>query len=262
MPFETLRRPALACLALSSLAALAACGPTNNSTSNTPKPSHAAASPSDDSSASTDTSTDGTDPTGGITMGGQVFTSTLEPPTTDIATNANVTQDQDGITLHVAKAGSYTYAGLAGGYSQIPQDLAIRVHVAEAAPASDVYYGIACRGFGQNQQYLLLSDANGKWVIIQVNGGKQTMLKQGTAEGVDATKGVTIDAACVTPQSNDKMNHLVLALNGKVVGSVDDSFDNVAISNSFELFAISPDSTTGTGDVVFNRLTVYSASAK
>ena len=262
MLFDTFRRPALACVALTSLAALAACGPSNNTTNNTPNPSHAASSPSAGSSTSSDTSTDSTDATGGITIGNQVFNSTLEPPTTDVTTNANVTQDQNGITLHVAKAGNYTYAGLAGGYHSIPQDIAVRVHVAEAAPASEVYYGIACRGFGQNQQYLLLSDANGKWVIVQVNDGKQTALKQGTAQGVDATKGVTIDAACVTPQSNDKMNHLVLALNGKVVGSVDDSFENVAISNSFELFAISPDSTTGTGDVIFNRLIVYSASAK
>lgn len=261
MSFEPIR-PALACVALASLAVLAACGPTNNTTSNTPKASHAAASPSDDSDTSSDTSTDTTDSTGGITIGNQVFTSTLQPPSNDVATNANVTQDQNGITLHVAKADTYTYAGLSGGYNGIPQSLAVRVHVAEAAPASQVYYGIACRGFGQNSQYLLLSDANGKWVIIQVKDGNQTVLKQGTADGVDATSGVTIDAACVTPASDDKMNRLVLALNGKVVGSVDDSFENVPISNSFELFAISPDTTTGTGDVIFNRLTVYSASSQ
>ncbi len=261
MHLAPLRRSASVCLALSSLALLAACGPTNNTTQ--PTPSHAASSPSAGSDTSTDTSSSSTDATGGITMGEQVFSSTLQPPTNDISTNSAVTQDQNGITLSVAKAGgTYTYAGLAAGYHDIPQDMAVRVHAAMAAPASGIYFGIACRGFGQNQQYLLLTDANGKWVIVQVKDGNQTALKQGTAQGVDATKGLTIDVACVTPQSNDKMNHLVLALNGKVVGSVDDSFENVAISNSFELFAISPDASTGTGSVVFNRLSVYSASAR
>jgi hypothetical protein len=258
MPFETLRRPALACLALTSLAVLAACGPSNNSTNNTPAPSHAAASPGD----SSDTSTDSTDTTGGVTIGGSVFTSTLQPPTNDVGTSANVTQDQNGITLNVVTAGGgYTYTAL-NDLHGIPQDIAIRVHAAMAAPASGIYYGIACRGFGQNEQYLLVTDANGKWAIVQVKAGNQTVLKQGTADGVDATKGVTIDAACVTPKSNDKMNHLVLALNSKVVGSVDDSFDNVSISNSFELIALSPDASAGTGSVIFNRLTVYSASAE
>lgn len=266
MRLDAIRRPAAACLALGSLAVLSACGPSNTTANTTtPQPSHSSSSTSSDTSSdtSTDTSTESTDATGGITIGNQVFDSTLEPPTKDIDTNENVTQDANGITLHVVKAGGgYTYAGLAGGYHGIPQDIAIRVHVAEAAPASGVYYGIACRGFGQDQQYLLLSDANGKWVIVQVNGGNQKVLKQGTADGVDATNGVTIDAACVTPKSNDKMNHLVLALNGKVVGTADDSYENVAISNSFELFAISPDASTGTGEVIFNRLKVYSASAQ
>lgn len=258
----TLRRPAAACLAAGALALLSACGPSNNTTPTPRAQASSTPSGSDTSSDSTGSSDTATDTTGGVTIGQQVFTSTLQPPSRDIDTNDSVTQDQNGITLHVTKAGGgYTYAGLAGGYHGIPQDLAVRVHVAEASPASGIYYGIACRGLGQNEQYLLLSDANGKWVIVQVKDGNQTLLKQGTADGVDATSGVTIDAACVTPTSNDKMNHLVLALNGKVVGSVDDSFENVAISNSFELFAISPDASTGTGEVIFNRLTVYSASA-
>jgi len=257
------RHPFATSLAVASLALLSACG---GGGGNTPTPTSHSSSSSSSSNTSSDTSTDtsssGVASDGGITAGNAVFTSTLEPPTNDITTNDVATQDQNGITLHVNKAGgTYTYAGLAGGYSRIPQSMAVRVHVAMPSPASGIYYGIACRGFGQNQQYLLLSDAQGKWVIIQVNAGNQTVLKQGTADGVDATQGVTVDAACVTPQSNDKMNHLVLALNGKVVGVVDDSYENVAISNSFELFAISPDQSTGTGTVVFNRLTVYSASA-
>lgn len=255
MHLFALRRPAVARLGLASLAALAACGPSTNTTP-TPQPSHTASS-----STSSDTSTDSTDSTGGITTTGTVLTSTLEPPTNDFGTSANVTQDANGITLNVTSAGNYTFSQL-NDYHGIPQDIAVRVHAAMASPASGIYYGIACRGYGQSSQYLLLSDANGKWVIVQVKDNNQTLLKQGTADGVDATQGVTIDAACVTPASNDKMNHLVLALNGKVVGSVDDSYENVAISNSFELFALSPDSSAGTGSVVFNRLTVFSASAK
>src|SRR5579885_1421927 len=150
------RRSASAFLALSSLALLAACGPSNNTTQ--PTPSRAASSPSSGSGSDTSTDTSSsTDPTGGITMGEQVFSSTLQPPTNDIATNSAVTQDQNGITLSVAKAGgTYTYAGLAAGYHAIPQSMAVRVHAAMAAPASGIYFGIACRGFGQNQQYLLL----------------------------------------------------------------------------------------------------------
>jgi hypothetical protein len=258
MRLDVLRRPAAACLALGSLALLSACGPSGNVTSNTPPPSHPASSPSSGDDAAGDTSTDST---GGITADAQVFSSTLQPPTHDVGTSADVTQDENGITLSVTKAaGGYTYTQL-NDFHGIPQDIAIRVHVAMASPASGIYYGIACRGFGQNEQYLLLSDAVGKWVIVQVKSGNQTVLEQGTADGVDATKGVTFDAACVTPKSDDKMNHLVLALNGKVVGTADDSFENVSISNSFELFATSPDATTGTGSVIFNRLAVSSASA-
>lgn len=246
-------------LASGSIALLAACGSSPSAPPHSPAStastggSTATAAPSDDSTPSSGT--------GGISAGDVVFSSTLQPPTHDLGTSATVTQDSMGLTLTVTKpAGGYTYSAPIDLHG-IPQNLAVRVHVAMASPASGIYYGIACRGLGQNQQYLLLSDADGKWVIVQVNDGKQKVLKQGTADGVDATSGVTVDAACVTPQSDDKMNRLVLALNGKVVGSVDDSYENVAISNSFELFAISPDQTTGTGSVVFNRLEVRSASA-
>jgi hypothetical protein len=234
---------------------LTACGPSSNTT---PTPSPARTSSSSSSSSSSSTTDNGT---GNITVGSVVYSSTLEPPTSDMGTSASVTQDQNGLTLSVDKpAGGYTFTELKD-FHGIPEDMAVRVHVAEAAPASGIYYGIACRGFGQNEKYLLLSDATGKWAIVQVKSGNQTVLKQGTVPGVDATQGVTVDAACVTPDSNDKMNHLVLSLNGKVAGTVDDSFDNVSISNNFQLFAISPDTTTGTGSVVFNRLEVRSASA-
>jgi hypothetical protein len=173
----------------------------------------------------------------------------------------NVTQDENGLTLTVTKAGGgFTFSELKD-FHGIPQNIALRVHVAEASPASGVYYGFACRGFGENEKYLLVADAKGKWAIVQVKSGNQTVLKSGTATGVDATKGVTVDAACVTPKSDSKMNHLVLALNGDVVGSVDDSYENVSISNDFQLFVISPDTDTGTGSVIFNLLEVRSASA-
>jgi hypothetical protein len=261
MRLDALRRPIGACLTLGTLALVSACGGGGNTTP-TPSPRASASSSSTSSDTPSGSSSASSGGTGGITIGKQVFSSTLQPPTKDIPTGTNVTQDQNGLTLQVVNAnGGYTYAGLKD-FHGIPQDIAIRVHVAEAAPASGVYYGIACRGFGQNEQYLLLSDASGKWVITRVKGGKETLLKQGTATGVDATAGVTVDVACVTPKSNDKMNRVVLALNGKVVGSVDDSFENIAISNTFELFATSPDSSTGTGGVIFNRLIVYSASAQ
>jgi hypothetical protein len=244
-------------LAFASIAALSACGPANNTT---PTPGPGSTSSSSSTTSKLSTGSAGLDATGGITVGQVVFQSTLKPPSQDFGLSALATQDDNGITLTVDKPGNYTFSELKDFHS-IPQDLAVHVFATEATP-SKIYYGVSCRGYGENEKYLLVADATGQWVIVQVKDGSQKVLKQGTAGGVDASKGVQIDAACVTPKSNDKMNHIVLALNGKVVGSVDDDFNNVSISNSFQLFAISPDpQTTGTGSVTFDRLQVYSASA-
>ena len=245
-------------LAGAAIAALSACGPTNNTT---PTPGPASTSSSSSSTSSKLSTGSATDSTGGITAGAVVFQSTLQPPSNDFGLSANVTEDSDGITLTVDKPGNYTYTELKD-FHGIPQDLAVHVFATEATP-SKIYYGVACRGYGQDEKYLLLADATGQWAIVQVKNGDQTLLKKGTASGVDASKRVQIDAACVTPASNDQMNHLVLALNGKVVGVVDDDFHNVSISNDFQLIAISPDpQSTGTGSATFSNLKVYSASAK
>jgi hypothetical protein len=169
-----------------------------------------------------------------------------------------VQQGPNGITLNVDHpAGGFAFSA-PKDIQHVPQDLALHVKAYEPTP-SEIYFGVACRGGGTDNTYLLLTDARGNWVIVRVHNGSQTVLTSGSDSAVDGSKGVTLDVACVTPQSNDRMNRLVLALDGKEVGSADDPHDNVAISNSFSLFAISPQSDTGTGSATFSNVSVRRA---
>jgi hypothetical protein len=195
-----------------------------------------------------------------ISVGSVVFSSTLQPPSTDFGTGNGVQQGPNGITLSVDRpAGGYAFSAPKDA-QHIPQDLALRVKAYETAP-SDIYFGVACRGGGTDNTYLLLTDAKGDWVIVRVRYGNQTVLASGSDASVDGGKGVTLDVACVTPQSNDRVNRLILALDGKEVGSADDPNHNVAISNSLSLFAISPQSDTGTGSATFSDVSVRRATS-
>jgi hypothetical protein len=249
------RRVRVAAIAALSLATLAACGGGGNGPATSPT---SKASPTDDS---TDTSTS-TSNSSRISVGDVIYSTSLKAGTSDFGVASPNSQDAAGITLSVQKAGgSYAYS-TPKDFHGIPDDIAVRVHAQESTP-NKLYFGVACRGLDQNNTYLLVVDMDGDYAIVQVKAGNQTLLKQGKgAFTADPASGVTLDVACVTPQSDDKMNRLFLAAQGKELAEVDDSFENVAISNSYALFALSPDTSTGTGTVTLHDLEVRTASSQ
>jgi len=253
-----LRRRVLAPLPLLAAATLAtACGghgsPASPATPRSTAQATSDSTPRDDASP--------TPAAADISAGNVVFSSTLKTPTQDFGVSSqNVSEDADGITLTVPHAsGGYTFSTPVD-FHGIPQSMAIRVHIDEPQQ-SGVYAGIACRGMSDSNTYLMVVDAKGDYAIVRVKDNNQTVLDKGTA-AFDVSWPITLDAACVTPSSSDTTNRLVLVANGTRLASVDDSYDQVPISNSFALFAISPAPDTGTGSVLFHDLSVRSASSQ
>lgn len=241
----------IACLAV--LTAACGSGTGSKATTSTTSSSSTSSHSSSRSSSQSDT--------GSVALGDVVLTSTLARPENRFGTGPSATQDDSGITLHVAKAGGTFAFSTMQDWHGIPDNLNVEVQADENTP-NKLYFGVACRGLDQNNTYLLLVDMQGDYAIVQVINGNQKLLKQGSkAFTPDGSGTVTVDAACVTPASNDKMNHLELSADGTTLATVDDSFENVAQSNTFALFAISPDTSTGTGDVTFHDLEVRSATA-
>lgn len=257
VPSRRGRRRAVTALPLLATAALlSACG---GGGGNQPTPTaHASSTSSDNGDSSTDDSATGSTD---ITVGDQVFSSTLKTPTQDFGVKgSNIHEDSSGITLDVANAGGgYTYSTPLD-FHGIPDNLDVSVQIDEPQ-RNDLYAGVACRGLDDKNTYLLLVDAKGDYAIVQVKAGNQTLLKKGDA-AFSVSWPITLEAACVTPDGDSNTNRLSLSANGTDLATVDDSIDNVAGGNSYAIFAVSPSADTGTGSVLFHDLTVSSASSQ
>jgi len=240
---------------LAAAALLTACGGGTHAATTTPTPRAVSSTSSDSSTGSNATGS------ADISVGDQVFSSTLKTPTADFGIHGpNVHEDGSGITLDVANAGGgYTYSTPID-FHGVPDSFEVSVKIDEPQQNS-LYAGIACRGMDDKNTYLLLVDGKGDYAIVQVKAGNQTLLKKGDA-AFSVSWPITLEAACVTPDSDDTMNRLSLTANGTRLATVDDSYDNVAGSNSYALFAVSPGADTGKGSVLFHDLTVSNASSQ